>query len=558
MGVKLQRPGEPGHPGGNRKTYVRVNYQGLRRTRVFNSAKAAQDYADELEGLLKAKKTGEFLGRLDPSGPVPAPPAPTFREAADHWWGLESPRFKHGTLDTFRTILDRHLLPAFGDRRLDALTPADVEAWCVRVRAAGWSHGYVARLRLVLVAILRRAVMGGHIIRNPADTIQGPLGREDRERRQAEWLTEPELRGVLKAGEQHAPRYAPALLTIASTGLRLGEGLGLQVGDADLPGRRLYIRRQVRKFKVGSPKSGHARTVALPPATVDVLRGWLEVVRAEAAVRGQEPLWLFPSLEGGPLHADRLRNALRKALRAAGVRRHVTVHHLRHTYASLALQRGVPILVVSRQLGHSSVAVTSAVYGHLAPDATQEAAAAWQAILDGAIRNRGATPAGEGREALETSEGGSSGKSERALQGGGRLAGLEEAAADVLVRLQDQVEGEPFLQREDGDLRAAELDDDLGRLAVPQALEGAPEVAQDNGVAGGHHLHLQARVPGGRRQGEAVRVGQHGRTAPGDPLHQRLELALRIAGHHAAAAWGMSARRTAMSLEIPSSSMVIP
>lgn len=66
--------------------------------------------------------------------------------------------------------------------------------------------------------------------------------------------------------------------------------------------------------------------------------------------------------------------------------------HSRHTYASLALQRGVPLLVVSRQLGHASIAITADIYGHLVPDATREAAEAWEAILDGASRNPRATP----------------------------------------------------------------------------------------------------------------------------------------------------------------------
>lgn len=61
----------------------------------------------------------------------------------------------------------------------------------------------------------------------------------------------------------------------------------------------------------------------------------------------------------------------------------------------LALQRGVPLLQVSRQLGHASIAITADVYGHLAPDAGQEVAAAWEAILTAPGRNPRATPAHE-------------------------------------------------------------------------------------------------------------------------------------------------------------------
>ncbi|HWT82261.1 MAG TPA: tyrosine-type recombinase/integrase, partial [Candidatus Methylomirabilis sp.] len=108
-------------------------------------------------------------------------------------------------------------------------------------------------------------------------------------------------------------------------------------------------------------------------------------------VRGQEALWLFPSLTGNLLDSGAVREALSRALRGAGIARRFRIHDCRHTYASLAIQRGVPVVVVSRQLGHSSVAITDAVYGHLAPEATREAALAWEAILTAPGRNLGAT-----------------------------------------------------------------------------------------------------------------------------------------------------------------------
>jgi integrase len=122
-----------------------------------------------------------------------------------------------------------------------------------------------------------------------------------------------------------------------------------------------------------------------------VVRDWLDVIRAEAAVRGQEPLWLFPSATGTHVDYMTVRDAHHRTLKAAGIPRRLRPHDLRHTYASLALQRGVPLLVVSRQLGHSSIAITADLYGHLAPDATREAAQAWEAILTRAGRNPRAT-----------------------------------------------------------------------------------------------------------------------------------------------------------------------
>lgn len=390
MGVKIQKAGDPGHPGGNRRIYVRVNHKGHRKTRVFNSTKAAERYAETVEYCLKH-------GKIEDVFTVPPPPAasPTFAEAADRWLAVDGATFKGGTRDTYENILGKYLTPRFGSQPITEITRTDVESWWVEVRAKGLSRERLTNIRAVAGGIFRRAVASGILQSSPVDVIGGRLGREDREVRQAEWLTEPELAKVLAVAKEREPRFHPLLLTLASTGIRLGEALGLQVGDADLARGKLSIRRSVRKFLVGSPKSGKPRTVDVPPATVAVLRDWMDTIRAEAAVRGQEALWLFPSLTGHLLDSTYARDALSRCLKAARITRKIRLHDFRHTYSSLAIQRGVPLLIVSRQLGHSSVAITDRVYGHLAPDATRQAADAWEAILTEHSRNPRATDAPE-------------------------------------------------------------------------------------------------------------------------------------------------------------------
>lgn len=390
MGVRIQRPGDPGHPGGNRRIYVRANHGGHRKTRIFNSTKAAQDYAATVEAMLKLGRVADVL--TDPTPEAPAP-APTFAEAAERWLAVDGGAWKGNTADTYGNLLRLHILPAFAHRPIPEITVADVETWWAGLRAKGFSHKHLGNARAVLDGIFKRALAAEIIGRNPVNAIRGNLGREDREVRQAEWLTEPELGRVLALAEAREPRFYPLLLTLASTGIRLGEVLGLQAGDVDLGRGKLYVRRSVRKLRVGSPKSGKPRTADVPPATVAVLRGWMDMVRAEAAVRGREATWLFPNLTGDPQDGRPVRDALRRCLKAAGIPRRFRLHDLRHTYVALAIQRGVPLLTVSRQVGHSSVAITDVVYGHLAPDATRAVALAWEDILTAPGRNPRATSA---------------------------------------------------------------------------------------------------------------------------------------------------------------------
>ncbi len=81
-----------------------------------------------------------------------------------------------------------------------------------------------------------------------------------------------------------------------------------------------------------------------------------------------------------PVTPERAQQIFGKLLRAAGLR-HIRPHDLRHTYATLAIQVGVPLLTVSRQLGHASIAITADLYAHAAPGGNRAAADAMEAIL---------------------------------------------------------------------------------------------------------------------------------------------------------------------------------
>jgi len=338
-------------------------------------------------------KLGDVAAMFTAPAPEPdAAPVPTVADAAEAWFNVARAAWNANTEESYRAMYWHHILPAFGGRRVDAITQAEAEAWWAALCAKGFSPRHLSYLRQILTGIFRRAVRLGHLATNPADAIAGKIRREDREVREVAWLTEPELTRFLAEAKAREARHYPALLTLATTGIRQGEALGLQVGDVDEARGKLSLRRAVRRYRVSSPKNGKPRSVDVPPSTMAVLREWLGVVRAEAAVRGQEPLWLFPSDSGHILEDRQLRPAMRRALKAAAVTRPFRLHDLRHTYASLAIQRGVPLEVVSRQLGHGSIAITFDVYGHLAPEATRRAADAWEAIPTAPGRNPGATP----------------------------------------------------------------------------------------------------------------------------------------------------------------------
>jgi integrase len=118
------------------------------------------------------------------------------------------------------------------------------------------------------------------------------------------------------------------------------------------------------------------RTIILGKLALEVLRN--RRIEQQAIINSAGEDWtdldlIFPSNVGTPLTASNIRRAFRKLLKASGLPK-IRFHDLRHTAASLMLNHGIPVLIVSKRLGHSKPSITLDVYGHLIPSKQEEAA----------------------------------------------------------------------------------------------------------------------------------------------------------------------------------------
>ena len=196
-------------------------------------------------------------------------------------------------------------------------------------------------------------------------------------------------------------RLYPLLHLIADRGLRRGEAVGLRWEDVDLGARSMQISQQVVQLgwatEIGAPKTDSgARTVSLDQGTAEVLRRWRRIQEDEMRVPGDrwaETGYVFTREDGTPVHPDLASDGFQRLLRTARLPP-IRLHDLRHTAASLALQAGVPMKVVSEQLGHSSLAITADTYTSILPGVAKAAAEAVAAVmprrpgLGGTHRNR--------------------------------------------------------------------------------------------------------------------------------------------------------------------------
>jgi integrase len=252
-----------------------------------------------------------------------------------------------------------------GRMRLQEVKPVHVRAAVDRVIEAGYAPRTVARVLMRLKALFREALRLELVARNPAEAIQVRLPKGEKAARA---LEPEEVARLLEAAEASRSRDMALLLRLMlETGLRRGEALALQWGDVDL--ERGEVRVWRAWAKVGSKgaftplKTPTAkRVVPLPLGLLRRLKARKEELLERLNPEEVDGLHLVGGVK--PVDPDAFNHYLRRLAERAGLGR-VRVHDLRHTWATLALSRGIPLEVVSERLGHASPTITLNVYRHL-------------------------------------------------------------------------------------------------------------------------------------------------------------------------------------------------
>lgn len=196
------------------------------------------------------------------------------------------------------------------------------------------------------------------------------LIRPKKEQKMPVVLSIEEVHQILSRVRQ--PHYRVCLNTIYACGLRISEGVSLQVGDIDSGRMQLHIR-------LG--KGNKDRCVPLPSQTLAQLRPFWATHR--------HPIWLFPARTRGGLRTrateamstEGLRAAFQASLTESGITKAATVHTLRHSWATHLLEAGIHLRLIQVWLGHSSPK-TTAVYTHVTRNAEEIALATINALMD--------------------------------------------------------------------------------------------------------------------------------------------------------------------------------
>jgi len=322
----------------------------------------------------------QAAGRPVVAAPAPDPPADlTLSALAEQWQRTRTGVLAPNTLAEVEVDVRLRLAPVLGELMVDAITRQHVDELVADLLRGGASARMVRGVVSSLRRLLQAAVDWRHLAENPARRVRLPAPETHTRQAHERVLSMDEL-AVLVRACQGSLRTETMIRAMAEAGLRRGEVIGLRWDDADLEGLRLHVRRSVsdvrRVRQERTTKGKRSRRVAISQGFAARLAAW------KAACGGGDARgYVWPGTGGAPMNAHSPNQSLARALRRAGLVDArgvplVTPHGLRHTAASLMLAAGVPLIVVSRQLGHANPNVTAQVYAHLLCDAQLDEAAA--------------------------------------------------------------------------------------------------------------------------------------------------------------------------------------
>lgn len=342
----------------------------------------ARFYATDWQGKRKQiKKRGfakkkealdferEFLAKEEQSCDM------TFGSLCELYFEDMGNRLRVTTLDTKEHIFRTKLLPFFGDQPINDITTAKIRKWQGEMMKQDYAETYLKTLNNQLSAVFNFAVKYYDFPSNPVRSA-GSMGKKKAD--SMDFWTLEEFEQFIAMVDKPAMNLAFQIMFW--TGLRVGETLALFPKD-------ITDDRMINVCKTTSRKDGidhfydpktqkSSRTVPIPDFLYDEIMGYINQIYG---IQDDDQIFYFAR--------STLSATLNSYAEKAGVKR-IRVHDLRHSHASLLIEMGQPILLVSERLGHESVDTTWGTYAHLYPNKGIELAEALEELKKSSDQDR--------------------------------------------------------------------------------------------------------------------------------------------------------------------------
>ena len=348
----------------NQKTYT------VRGTKPQAEAKLAE--------LLNEYNKGEYV----------EPTKMTTGEWLQKWIDVyvkHSKKKRPRTIETYESVVRRHLIPAFDEIPLQKLTSGHIQHY---YNTSALSSSTLEQHHAILHQALKVAMVNERLINiNPVEfVVEKPVAEKDLE---MQVWDEEEVRKFLTAAREEGVAVEAFYTLAIETGMRKGEMCGLKWEDVNLKDRRISVKRTLQKAGpdplVGVPKSGRGRAITISPQTATLLRKH-EIKQKEWKLQVGDAYtdhgFVFAKDNGNPIQINNFgQRGYADLIRKAGVKK-IRFHDLRHTCATLLLAKEVNPKIVQERLGHSDISMTMNQYSHVTPTMQDKAASRLSAPLN--------------------------------------------------------------------------------------------------------------------------------------------------------------------------------
>jgi len=318
----------------------------------------------------------------------------TYRELVALWWESYKNTIKPNSQQSMEGIVRLHILPVFGNYKLDKLTTPiiqqQVNKWADKAnKGEKGAYANYSFLNNINRRILQYGVTMQAIQHNPARDVIIPRKQQNKEHK-VKFFSNQELKQFLdyledldQSGYENFFDYV-LYKTLLASGCRIGEALALEWSDIDLKKGTISISKTLNRYQeTNTPKSkAGLREIDIDKATVSLLKQYKKRQQVQSWQLGRSEGIVFTPFTTKYAYACLLRKRLQYHFKNAGVP-DISFHGFRHTHATIMLYAGIEAKDLQYRLGHSNISMTLNTYVH----ATKEGAKKAVSIFEAAISN---------------------------------------------------------------------------------------------------------------------------------------------------------------------------
>ncbi len=281
----------------------------------------------------------------------------SFEEFVKLYYEDMTPRLREHTMKTKKHIIELKIIPFFGKKSMNTITPADIRKWQNELLLKNYSQTYLRTINNQLTAIFNYATQYYDLKNNPCKKA-GSIGKNKAE--EMNFWTKEEFSMFIE-GVMDKQRSYTAFMVLFWTGMRIGELLALTPSDIDFEEKTIHISKSYQRIDgrdiITPPKTQKGnRIIIVPDFLLADLKDYMNNIYC---LEDNDRLF--------PVTKYYMEHEMKRGVKNSGVK-HIRIHDIRHSHCAMIMELGITPLEAAERLGHERVETTLNTYAHLYPN----------------------------------------------------------------------------------------------------------------------------------------------------------------------------------------------